>query len=1268
MLVFQESKPQKSINTSFYNESLTEDEMVRVKLLISDLIEKTKKTTQLKQDEEHHKGNLKDFLCELFYTNSKYKVNNKSYHGRMGSDLVIYKGKDSDITKVIIEVKIPDSNDMITKKGFIKKSLCESILYYLWEREKLENTEITNIVITDMKNVFVFSSKDFHSTFHSDREIRNYFKDWNKQGTDSDKTDQFYKWLINYLPKVENTIKYNYFNLESLVENHNEFIDFYKVLHPVNLIKEQYKNDSNSLNKNFYNELLYIIGLEETRITGKTIITRMKKPIRGTLIESVISKIESEGLLDNLNDIEQYGDEYKDQLFNVSLELCITWINRILFLKLLESKLLSYDNKEEYKFLNSETIGNYDGLNTLFFNVLNEPLKTRESELKTKFKLIPYLNSSLFETSELEKKTLRISGLPSNDTIPIFTKTKVINEDGKIIKEKSLQTFEYLLMFLNTYNFGVVGKDKIVKYKKDLINSSVLGLIFEKINGYKEGSFYTPGFVTNHMSKNLIENVVLDKFNSEYKWNCKSIDELQNHLNYSKIKEYSELFDSIKICDTSVGSGHFLVSCLNQFLRVKSELRLIITKDGKSLNNYTITIDNDEIYIKNFDDEIFQYRIGVNGTPSLELQRVQETIFDEKKRIIEKSLFGVDINSNSVKICRLRLWIELLKHSYYTESSGFKDLKTLPNIDINIKQGNSLIHRFPLNEDIKEVLKNSGVSVKEYLEKVHEYKETDNKKLKKDIQKQVETIKKNLVKELDIELKKKSNKLRGEVSNLETKLSNLKLMEFEITDDEEKKLKNKRNKSKLLLEEIEEILSTENYKNSFEWRLEFPEVLNVEGTFLGFDIIIGNPPYIKERDGKTLFEPIRKCNYWKERLQGKMDYWFFFLHLGFDLLKKNGRLSYITNSYWTKSSGSSKLINRIQNELTITDIVDFDNYKVFDEVEGKHMIHTYLNNQSETFTTNIGSLNKDFEKEKFNLDIKNIEYKNLFTTDDKIDFGGGGGSESVEYTNCDVLGELFDVSQGLIESPDKISKSMLEGLKVKNNISVGDGVFVVSKEEQKEIKFTDKESKDILKKYLYPYNVERYCVKYSGEKVIFSDKQLHGKLIQTGIYPNIKSHLDRYKKYITSSNKPYSLHRPRIEKTKVGDKIIRKDIFPQEKLLCKGMFDTPEFTYDDNNYYVGFSFSIIYKKNEEYSLKYLLGVLNSEFGKKWFHKSGKRRGIGVDIGVGVFRQFPIKKISLKEQGKFETIVDQILFTKESGGNTEKLELKLDEMVNTLYSE
>src|ERR1019366_1702188 len=148
--------------------------------------------------------------------------------------------------------------------------------------------------------------------------------------------------------------------------------------------------------------------------------------------------------------------------------------------------------------------------------------------------------------------------------------------------------------------------------------------------------------------------------------------------------------NDLKICDIAVGSGHFLVSALNEIIAIKSELKILIDKNGKRLKEYTAEVLNDELTISDEDGDIIEY-----NPQNKESQRLQETLFNEKQTIIENCLFGVDINPNSVKICRLRLWIELLKNAYYKEDTNFTELETLPNIDINIKCGNSLLSRFP---------------------------------------------------------------------------------------------------------------------------------------------------------------------------------------------------------------------------------------------------------------------------------------------------------------------------------------------------------------------------------------------------------------------------------------------------------------------------------------------------------------------------------------------------------------------------------------------
>ena len=231
---------------------------------------------------------------------------------------------------------------------------------------------------------------------------------------------------------------------------------------------------------------------------------------------------------------------------------------------------------------------------------------------------------------------------------------------------------------MESYDFASESTDKIQEQNKSIINASVLGLIFEKINGYKDGSFFTPGFITMYMCRETIRKAVIQKFNETKGWNCTDINSLYNKIDDQK--QANEIINDLKICDPAVGSGHFLVSALNEMIAIKSDLKILQDRDGKRLKEYHFEVVNDELIVTDEDGNFFEYK-----PTSQESQRIQETLFHEKQTIIENCLFGVDLNPNSVKICRLRLWIELLKNAYYKNET---ELETLPNIDINIKCGN----------------------------------------------------------------------------------------------------------------------------------------------------------------------------------------------------------------------------------------------------------------------------------------------------------------------------------------------------------------------------------------------------------------------------------------------------------------------------------------------------------------------------------------------------------------------------------------------------
>ena len=830
----------KSINKAFLKVKPNRTQIESFKNNILNLYDQINES----ESEEYHKNIISKFLTDTYYSPDHY-INTK---GR--TDLVIHNGKDSSSTVgVLIETKKPSNkSEMPTKENLNAKALQELILYYLRERISGKNIEVKHLIVTNIYEWFIFNANEFDRLFAQNKKLVKQFTDFEEGRLADTKTDFFYKQIAEpFLNELDSEISFTYLdirNYEKIIKNNdkpddNKLVALFKLFSPENLLKLPFANDSNSLDKGFYAELLHIIGLQETKEGSKKLIGRKSEKERnvGSLIENTVTILRYEDCLSQIK-ASDYGANQEEQLYNVALELVITWINRVLFLKLLEGQLVKYHSGDKsFKFLNVERIPDFDALNKLFFQVLAIKESERNDLVKKKFGKIPYLNSSLFEPNELEHKTVRVSNLEDEYSLPILSSTVLKEKTGKR-KSGELNTLQYLFEFLDSYDFTSEGAEEIQEENKRLINASVLGLIFEKINGYKDGSFFTPGFITMYMCRETIRRAVVQKFNDAKNWNCKIIDDV-----YDKIEDKEEankIINELKICDPAVGSGHFLVSALNEIIAIKNDLRILSDREGKRLKEYQVEVVNDELVVTDEDGELFDY-----NPKNKESQRIQETLFHEKQTIIENCLFGVDINPNSVKICRLRLWIELLKNAYY--KSGTEELETLPNIDINIKCGNSLISRFDLDSDLKQALRKSESkwTVDSYRIAVSSYRHAESKEHKHEMERLINEIKSNFRSEIsqnDPKVKR-LRKLNGEFFTLTNQGQLFELSKKEKTEWN-KKVQKLTEQSQKLEKEIEEIKNNKIYENAFEWRFEFPEVLNDDGDFIGFDVVIGNPPYI----------------------------------------------------------------------------------------------------------------------------------------------------------------------------------------------------------------------------------------------------------------------------------------------------------------------------------------------------------------------------------------------------------------------------------------
>ena len=881
--------------------------------------------------EEKLKGDLMDFLKFTFYSQN-HKV---SPNGDI--DCAIHMGVNtSDPVGVIIEVKKPtNAGEMITREDLNRKALQELLLYYLRERHTNKNIQLKQLIVTNVYEYFVFDAQEFERLFYSNKKLIKRFEEFNDGALTSEKTDFFYKEIAaDFIAKVLNQITYTWFDIRKYkpfldTGNDKRLIELFKFFSPEHLLKKRFQNDSNSLNTKFYSELLYIIGLEEVveKDSNKHIITRRKDGERNqaSILENAITILDSEDWLDNVKERYSFGKDRQEQLFGVSLALTINWVNRILFLKLLEAQLVKYHKGDQsFAFMRPSVIPDYDELNKLFFQVLAKRIADRSESINAKYGRVPYLNSSLFEISQLERQTIRISSL-DNSELPLFSGT--VLKDGQKPRYAKIPTLRYLLEFLDAYDFASEGSEEVQEQAKTLINASVLGLIFEKINGHRDGSVFTPGAVTMYMSHEAIQQTVVRRFNEEMGWSCEDYDALKN----KDIEDYAQanaIVDSIRICDPAVGSGHFLVSVLNEIIRTKYDLGILIDDSGKRIKkqDYSIDIENDELLVSDEDGTPICYIPG-----NQESQRIQETLFNEKRKIIENSLFGVDLNPNAVNICRLRLWIELLKNAYYTKESNYTELETLPNIDINIKVGNSLLHRFDLRQDISEILRKNGISISSYRKAVSDYKNAHSKEEKRELEDYLRQIKGNLRTQIGLKDPKvvSLNKLKGERDNL------LAPQLFEVSKKEQaqrdklaKELKVKIDK---IQAEVDEIRDNRIFVNAFEWRIEFPEVLDEDGRFVGFDCVIGNPPYMRIQNLQNSNPEV--VDYYSKHYTaatGSFDIYVLFVELARQLIKGDGLVHYIMPVKWTNSDFGKGLRGYLGKEHFVSRIINLKAYQVFD--------------------------------------------------------------------------------------------------------------------------------------------------------------------------------------------------------------------------------------------------------------------------------------------------------------------------------------------------
>ena len=1201
---------------------------------------------------------------------------------------------------------------------------------------KSPNSSIKFIIITNFYDFYIFKAREFERLFATNKHFITLYTNFtNPNSLFKGNTDEFYKEtskLLNspeYLKSISQdahekpSLKGFHLNLKPiLAQDKADFKSLkpiFKAFHKDFLLDEFNPNDANSLNSAFYEELLYILGLCEVKESSKLLI-KPSSQSANTLYNAILAKLSQD-----------------KQDFERVMSFVVLWLNRILFLKLIEANLVRFNDDESLKFLNPNKVRNFKALSQLFFEILAKKPKDRANST---LDYLPYLNSALFQKQAIEREILDISALDDSATLPYFAKTQIKDKNAKK-KAGSVPLLVYIFEFLDAFDFGSDEKSPELALQKELISSSVLGLVFEKLNGYKEGSFYTPSFITSYMCRASLEKVVLSKFNDKFKWQCEDLKALKERIDRdfsTKAQEFKAVLNSIRICDPAVGSGHFLVSALNEMIAIYHALGL-----AQRLNPCELALLSDELVITKPNGEIYAYK-----KPKIkndESHAIQKALFTLKKQIIENNLFGVDINENSCEITKLRLWIELLKNSYYLQKddNGFDEnlndeihqMQTLPNIDINIKCGNSLISYFELNRSLTHY-PNIKERMQKYKSVIKDYKEgffDDKMRIEKEIKALKESFRtfcfkdkfnkeiKAFTAKCEAYSKKYSNFLAKDDENLSLYIA----QSFSFFDLDESKARLEFN---ALKKEYESIFNLES-KKPFEWRFEFPEVLNENGEFMGFDLVVGNPPYIRQEEIKELKPRLEKAY---EIYSGTSDIYTYFFELGFKVLNKGGILSFITSNKFARAGYGANLREFLLNKTTLLEFVDLNGLKVFENavvdtsivsfIKGKASLTHKLNyaNPSEkdlstlTYTQipqhklskeafifgdnalfelkskieQVGTPLKEWDiaiyrgvltgyNEAFIIDTQTKEMI-LKACDDSdksrkpfssLRGSGDSHNEAIQKIDCHEL----------TSSPNDKTPCHTEHSEVSKNKGVDSSLSTKAQNDKADCHadksacsiamLTERErTAKLVKPILRGRDIKRYSYEWANLWLIGTFPALK---LNIDDYPALKKYLENFMPRIAQSGEKGCRKKTSNKWFETQDNIAYYEDFEKEKIVYPNMNKEFIASYDTQRFYTNQKCFIITSKNE--NLTYLTALLNSKLNFWYFKQIGATLGAnGYEMSKIFVEKLPIPKITNENENltdELVNLVNQILALKaeNSSADTSQLEKDIDNLIYKLYN-
>ena len=871
-------------------------------------------------------------------------------------------------------------------------------------------------------------------------------------------------------------------------------------------------------------------------------------------------------------------------------------------------------------------------LNPLFFRCLNQQrnhdvFDTSVHDYGDNGKVrIPYLNGGLFEQD------------PYSDIavpLPAYFFSNGAQQDTARTFSKSADNAHYpydhacgLFDFFDRYNFTIDENDP--DDAEVGVDPEMLGKIFENLleDNKDKGAYYTPKEIVRYMCEESLiayletECPAADKADLRSFITTFSVPDTwlvagahgQQQLN-DTAQQVMTALRNVKICDPAIGSGAFPMGLLN-----------ILYHCGKAMDEYC-------------------------GNTSQQ----HDANANIKRHIIQNNIYGVDIEKGAVDIARLRFWLALIVDEQTPEA--------LPNLDYKIMQGNSLLTTFNgeylnLSDSQTHAFAKTLRELKAilYRKQTEFYNKTGIDKYEAEIE-----IKQLLLDIIEVQLGYERESWSGKrlqtgdlfapvqpIIKPQIPFGKQKIIDLCTTLREQLN-----NKTQPLSSRAATVIPF------FDWQIMFSDVFN-RSAKQGFDIVIGNPPYIKEYTNRYAFDGFREHSPY---YIGKMDLWYGFACHGIDLLGSNGVLCFIAQNNWTTSTGAKKMRDKVICDSQILQMLDFNTYMVFESADIQTMVMLFRRNCNiDNYSFDYRIITKGNEKEDMlallakrqtnhtkylSPVIIRAEYNNNLLTfsDDEHIFNKI--KQDKTYLNDN------EVAQGIVFPQDKLDKK--GAAKLGGLYSIGTGIFGLSQVE-KDALFLNQKEEELIRPYYTTEQIHRYYTDFSNTQwLIYTDSSFKDSSKMQN-YPHIKAHLDKFLSIFTSDNRPYGLHRCRKSIFFTGEKI----------LSLRKCVDRPCFSYSDFDCYVTQTFFSI--KTTRWNMKFLTGLLNSTLVAFWLRHKGKMQGNNYQVDKEPLQNMPLPIVEISKQQPIIDLVDKILAAKKANPQTDTTELEeqIDKAVYKLY--